>query len=114
MRRWACFSEPIPYSGAKMRKIMLYQPPSGEVCAFLYTKEDAQICSADEWYPSLEDALSVWDAKPHSPWIAADDPLPGCQADALEPIRVRGRAEGKPRWGEYELLCCGVWREYRP
>lgn len=113
MRKWAYFSEPISYNGAKILKIMLYQIPSGEVYAFLYTKKDSQICSTDEWYPSLQDALSAWDSKAHSEWITIDDPLPGCQDDSFDPIRVKGRADGRPEWGTYEVLRNGTWQEYK-
>ena len=113
MRQWAWFSEPVSYSGAAVEKIMLYQRPAEETCVFLYARRGSQISCADEWYPTLEDALAVWDSVPHSAWIPVDDPLPDCQEDAFDPIRVKGRAEGKPEWGRYEVLVSGVWREYR-
>ena len=112
MRKWACFSEPVAYDGLTIRKILLYEKEAGETYVFLYANGSSQICCADEWYPSLQDALSVWDAVPHSNWIMIDDPIPGCQDDAMDPIRIKGRAEGKPEWGKYEILVSGVWREY--
>ena len=63
------------------------------------TKKDSQICSAGECYPSLQAAISVWDAKTYSEWIATDDPLLGCQDDAFDPIHVKGRAKGRPELG---------------
>lgn len=113
MRMWAVFSEPLPYGGALVEKVMLFRKDSGETCAFLYAKKDAQICCADEWYADLGEALSRWDGVPHSEWTLIDDPLPGCQEDAAEPVRVKGRADGKPEWGSFEILRGGVWEAYR-
>ncbi len=113
MRKWACFQEPVSYHGVMIRKVMFYQIPSGETYVFLYGKENAQISSADEWYPSLMDAHSAWDVIPHSDWIEIGDPVPGCQEDAADPVRVKGRVEGKPEWGRYEILCNGVWKDYK-
>ena len=47
-------------------------------------------------------------------WIDACDPLPGCQQDALIPLRVKGRAEGTPEWGSFETLQNGTWVAYQP
>ena len=112
MRMWAVFSEPVPYHGAAVRKIMLYEKDASETMVFLYAEEDAQICCADEWYPDLSAALDSWDDVPHSDWIGIDDPLPGCQEDAFDPIRVRGRTDGKPEWGRFEILRGGEWLPY--
>ena len=112
MRKWAYFPGPISYGGEAMEKIMLYQRHGGETCVFLYAKRSSQICSADELYPTLRDALSAWGSEPHSEWIAIDDPAPGCQEDAFDQIRVRGRADGKPEWGRFEILRGGEWLPY--
>ncbi len=112
MRKWALFSEPVPYNGLSVAKIMLYEKENGETGVFLYAGKDAQICSADEWYPSLADALDAWDGRPHAAWVPLCDPLPGCQEDAFDPIRVKGRAEGTPEWGKFEILRDGVWQAY--
>ena len=113
MRKWAFFSEPVPYNGLSAVKIMLYERGNGETSVFLYTEKDAQICAADEWYPSLADALEAWDGSPHAAWIPLGDPSPGCQEDAFDPVRVKGRADGRPEWGTYEIFRGGRWQEYR-
>ena len=113
MRKWAYFSEPISYGGSTIHKVMLYQKHNGETYVFLFDDHRSQICCADEWYPTLQDALSVWDFIPHSEWSIVDDPIPGCQDDAIDPIRIKGRAEGKPEYGKYEILISGEWREYK-
>ena len=112
MRKWVVFEEPVSHHGFSVRKIMVYRKESGETSVFLYAGEDAQICSADEYYPSLEDALDAWDSLPHTAWIPIADPLPECQEDAFDPIRIKGRTEGKPEWGRYEILRNGVWQTY--
>ena len=112
MRKWAIFPEPLPYQGRSVRKLLLYQKPSGETCVFLYERPEAQICCADEWYPSLEEALAAWEGVPRSEWTEAEDPAPGCQEDAVLPLRVKGRAEGRPLWGSWEILKDGVWQPY--
>lgn len=112
MRKWAFFTEAVIVDGAAVQKIMLYDKPQGGTFVFLYRGKNSQICCADEWYPCREDALEAWDPRPHSAWMTLGDPVPGCQEDAFEPIRVKGRAEGKPEWGSYEILRGGEWREY--
>ena len=112
MRKWACFTAPVAYDGRTLRKIMLFRTPNGETRVFLYTETDAQICAADESYPTLEDALSVWEGTPHAAWVTIDDPLPGCQEDAFVPLRVKGRDVGKPEWGRKEILRDGKWVDY--
>ena len=47
-------------------------------------------------------------------WIDIDEPLPDCQHDAFIPIRVKGRADGMPKWGKLETLKDGKWVEYNP
>ena len=37
------------------------------------------------------------------------DPEPGCQEDWIAPVRVRGRAEGRPEWGVFERYENGAW-----
>ena len=91
---------------------MVYETPGGDTFVFLYERESAQICCADEWYPCIRDALAVWDSIPHSAWNPVPDPLPGCQHDAADPVRIKGRQLGTPEWGKYEILLDGVWCEY--
>ncbi len=113
MREWALFPDPVFYSGLFIRKIMLCRRESGETCVFLYPGEGDVISSFDERYPSLCDALDVWDSRKHTAWLLLDDPLPGCQEDAFLPLRVKGRNEGKPEWGRYEVLRDGEWTPYK-
>ncbi len=112
VRMWTEFCEPVAYSGMTVRKIMVYRKPEGETCVFLYPTPDAQICCADEWYPDVRAALAAWDGVPHTGWTEIGDPLPGCQEDAFEPVRVKGRADGDPQWGTFEILRDGAWQPY--
>ena len=114
MRKWAALTPPVEYNGRNIRKIMIYQTPEHGTQVFLYAESEAQISCADEWYPTLPDALAAWEGAVHSEWTQIADPLPGCQEDAFEPIRVKGRETGKPEWGKYEILRDGEWQVYDP
>ena len=114
MRKWAALTPPVEYNGRNIRKIMIYQTPERGTCVFLYAEKDAKISCADEWYPTLPEALAAWECAAHSEWKQIADPLPGCQEDAFETIRVKGRETGKPEWGKYEILRDGEWRTYDP
>ncbi|MDE6313783.1 MAG: hypothetical protein K2M46_09250 [Lachnospiraceae bacterium] len=71
------------------------------------------MCSYDSWYPDLKSALEDWGNEIDSEgWHIIDDPLPNCQDDCIQPIRVKGRDKNNPQWGRYEILKDGVWIEY--
>lgn len=76
---------------------MLYQLKPDEIYLFLYSDPDADHCSSDLYYTDLEDLYDEWNnAIDSSGWIDVDDPLPGCQHDAILPVRVKGIDAGKP------------------
>ena len=111
MRQWAHLK---PDSQSAYRKIMLYASQDG-VYVFLYDAPEAVFCTEDEFYETMEDALSAWEDQVGSEgWHVIEDPLPGCQQDSIEPIRVKGMDTGLPRWGQYEILVDGIWSEFRP
>jgi hypothetical protein len=43
-------------------------------------------------------------------WISVPDRNPDCQQDWISPVRVVGRADGDPQWGQFERLVNGVRR----
>ncbi len=93
---------------------MLYQSEEG-VYLFEYCRPDANQCSCDACYDSLQDVYDDWnDLIDERGWIEIEDPLPFCQHDSFIPIRVKGREIGKPEWGKLETLKDGVWVEYKP
>ena len=114
MRNWAYLEYPITYNEEKIYKVMIYETENGGTYVFLYNSPESQICVADEWYEETVDAIAMWNKFiGANTWHVIDDPLPGCQADCILPIRVKGRNTGNPEYGKYELLLDGVWIEYK-
>ena len=84
-------------SDAAFRRAMVYAPADGGgVYVFLFRSLDDGPCDADSWYEDVAgaeryaaEALGggvVWEPVPN--------PLPGCQADWLAPVRVARDAAG--------------------
>ena len=114
MRKWAYLAELYEYNGNVVRKVMVHETEFEDVYVYIYNSAQAQICFADEWFPSVADAEDTWGPMIAAPgWVLIDDPLPGCQNDCFLPIRVKGRDTGNPAWGSYELYKDGHWVEYR-
>ena len=115
MRKYAYLKEPIKCNSEQLiYKIMIYQTPGG-YSLFEYCSLNAEQCSFDEFYESIEDIYEIWNELiDERGWIDIDDPLPDCQHDAFLPIRIKGRNIGKPEWGKFEILKDGEWIEYNP
>ena len=113
MRKWAYLREPYPYDNEVVYKVMIHTDDDGTY-VYLFNSKMTQISFMDEWYEDVMDALDEWDARviPNS-WVEIDDPIEGCQYDAVLPIRVKGRNVGKPQWGKYEQFVNGCWIEYK-
>lgn len=112
MRRMGRLKTPLANRDAFLYRVMLHETRHG-VLAYFYTSPDALFCSYDSWYPDLDAALEDWDGEVEG-WEPLDAPLPGCQHDCPLPVRVKGRAEGRPQWGKYEILEDGKWRDFAP
>ena len=113
MRRYAFLKEPIKCNDQDIYKIMLYEGDGG-YSVFMYCTPDAEQCSFDEFYETLEDLYEAWNGLlDERGWFDIEDPLPDCQHDAFIPIRVKGRNIGKPEWGKLETLRDGKWVDYR-
>ena len=114
MRNYAFLKEPLARSeGDPVVKIMLYEAEEG-IYLFEYSRPDAQHCTGDLCYGSLEELHEDWDSLiDGNGWTDIDDPLPGCQHDAFIPLRVKGRDKGAPEWGKYETLKDGKWVDYK-
>ena len=115
MRKYAFLREPLQSAVyGRVVKIMLCTVEDG-VSLFTYPSLDAVQCSSDAFYNSLDELYDEWNEliDEHG-WIKTADPLPGCQQDALIPLRVRGRAVGKPEWGTFETLQGRKWVSYQP
>jgi len=80
--------------------IFLYETLEDGTCAYDYLQEDIATAKLQ----CLEDyGISEGD------WSQIADLTPGCQQDWIDPVRVAGRSEGSPRWGEFERLVNGNW-----
>ena len=113
MRKYAWLKEPRKTDNDDIiYKIMLYENEEG-IYLFEYSSPDAVRCSSDRFYDSTEELYDDWnDLIDEKGWIELDDPLPYCQHDAFIPMRVKGRAAGRPEWGRFETLKDGEWIDY--
>ena len=95
------------------KRLMLYQdqPGTGAYLLFSTTLDDSGSC-ADEYYTDIQDlycvCLEEYDVKAED-WQTINDPLPHCQHDIIDPVRVVGRHIGKPEYGTLEKLVDGNW-----
>ncbi len=114
MRKYALLKEPyISEDNTEIHKIMLYQAEEG-CYLFMYSSPEADECVSERLYPSCDELYDEWnDLIDEGGSTGIDDPLPFCQHDAFIPLRVKGRADGKPEWGKYETLRDGKWVEYK-
>lgn len=80
--------------------IFLYETLEDGSCAYDHLQEDIAIAKLQ----CLEDY-----GIPEDGWTQIPDLTPGCQQDWIDPVRVAGRSEGNPRWGEFERLVDGHW-----
>lgn len=101
---------------SEIRRVILYETDEGVYLFPCSTEEDGSAIG-DEWFESVSlaeqvcrDDYGILDEH----WVEISDPLPDCQHDWIEPVRVKGRAEGKPEWGKLERLENGVWKEFNP
>jgi biofilm protein TabA len=120
MRKYAILREPVPMNnyGDLIKKVMLYSDKKDGTYIFLYSSTDEYgMCSADNYYENLkfaeEEALDAYGIRDED-WIFIDDPLPNCQHDCIHPIRVKGRVDGNPIWGEYEIFNGAEWLDFIP
>lgn len=100
-----------PRPRSEIRRVILYQSDDG-VYLFLSKTEDDAGSFADEWYASVDDAEAESEERfgiTEDMWVEVPDPRPGCQADWIAPVRVRGRESGKPEWGVLERLVNDEW-----
>lgn len=95
---------------------MLYLEESG-VYLFYYNTETDASCVRDDWFEDIKSAYE-YTAKvfsiPQNDWEVIPDPLPDCQQDFINPVRVKGRDIGSPEWGFFEKLVNGKWVDYSP
>ena len=94
-----------------IKRIIISQQHDGVYLFPCGTLEDGSSIG-DEWYESVaaaQEACSRSYGIQAADWREIADPLEGCQHDWIAPVRIKGRAEGKPLWGQLERLENGNW-----
>ena len=94
-----------------VRRVIQFATGDG-VYLFLSRSDEDRGSFADEWYATVQDAaeecLKRFGIK-ESDWRTVPDPKPFCQHDWIAPVRVKGRADGRPEWGQLERFVDGKW-----
>lgn len=116
MRRYGFLKFPCPANRKdRIYKIMVHETAREGVYVYQYLSREADFSAFDAHYQTLEDALEDWEGElDQHGWFLIGDPLPNCQHDCILPVRVKGRPEGTPQWGHYEILSNGIWVDYDP
>ncbi len=116
MRIYGYLKEPYKCnSTTTIYKVMIHEIEELGTYIYYYTSKDAIFSSYDSFSDDIETALEEFEDKINEQgWIKIDEPLPYCQHDCILPIRVKGRKDGCPQWGKYEILSDGQWIEYKP
>lgn len=113
MRMYGYLKEPYDCGGKIIYKVMIHEIPGEGTYTYYYTDPNAVFSTYDSYNDDLMTAVEEFeDELDENGWITIDDPLPYCQHDCILPIRVKGRENGNPQWGNYEILSNGKWMEY--
>lgn len=110
MRYIATVAQPA----SEVKRLMIHDSPDG---VYLFGFDNLTDGGAlwDEWYETLADAQVVADtqyAVSASDWQIIPDPLENCQQEWITPVRIKGRNEGTPQWGQLERLENGIWVDF--
>lgn len=102
----------IPNPQNDFKRLMLYDSADG---VYLFAYQSMYDCDSDgdEWYENVAQAKTTAEEKynvTQANWEQIGDPLPYCQHDWIAPVRVKGRHEGKPEWGQMEMFVDGAWK----
>jgi hypothetical protein len=100
----------------KVKRLMIHED-NGGTYLFGFSRLGDGGCLWDEWCESIPDAIAVaqqtYQVAPAS-WIQIPDPCEHCQQDWIQPVRVKGRNLGQPKWGKMERLINNQWVEFDP
>jgi len=95
---------------------MIYNDTHG---TYLFGFKKTTDCGA-EWDQCYESEMDAMDAGlegygvESSEWTEIPNPEPNCQHDWINPVRLKGRSDGKPEYGKLEKYVDGVWVEFTP
>jgi biofilm protein TabA len=90
---------------------MIYKSDEG-VYVFGFDDLADNASKADNLFEDLEEALEFCQEKYNADndrWINIEDPQMNCQHDWIQRVRIKGKEEGKPEWGQFEQLINGRW-----
>ncbi|MEM8777335.1 MAG: hypothetical protein AAGF26_00395 [Cyanobacteria bacterium P01_G01_bin.49] len=106
----------VETEGTEARWLILYQTET-DVYLFPCASDQDGSSVGDEWYASVAEAEASCAATygvTSSDWVEIADPLPGCQADWLSPVRVSERNARRPEWVTLEHLAEERWVKIQP
>src|SRR6185369_7665085 len=98
-------------------RCIMYAGNDGGVYVFPCLSHEDGSANGDYWFLSVEDAESACQESfgiLPGDWIIVDDPLPDCLHDWLAPVRIKGRDQGTPKWGQFERLEGDKWVDFVP
>ncbi len=108
-----------------MRRINYLQTPTDDILRLMIYKSDEGVyvfgfddladtpSKLDYLYDDLEGALEFCQDTynvDNDKWINIEDPWTNCQHDWIERVRIKGKEEGEPKWGQFEQQINGRWR----
>ena len=78
----------------------------------MYDREIDSACKSDLWFETIEDLYEHCSTNfgiQETDWMDIPEAYLGCQDDWIEPVRIKGRDQGKPVYGKFERLENGSW-----
>ena len=85
------------------------------VYLFRYARAEDGPCDVDLWFETVADAQAAAGAQfgvSREDWTTIDDPMPGCQHDWIEPVRLLSRDVSETGELACERLVNGRWRTF--
>lgn len=103
----------VKASNTNAVRLMICDKGKDGVFVFGYNTEEDSSCSWDFHYSDLEDAYEMCAEYgiQKDDWVEISDPLENCQDDWINPVRVIGRSNGNPEWGNFEQLIEEEWKK---
>jgi biofilm protein TabA len=103
---------PVPANSDGIVRCMIHENESA-CYVYVYRKKNDGPADGDYWFESLEEAEEFTRERfgiVDPAWSTISEPLPDCQHDWIAPVRINGSSEGKPEWGQFEVLQeDGIW-----
>ncbi|UOQ73314.1 hypothetical protein [Hymenobacter cellulosilyticus] len=107
----------VPRPTTEVVRLMIHDDGANGVYLFGFDTLQDTAGQWDECYETVEEAEAAAAHQYHvgpGSWQPLPDIAEHCQQDWIAPVRVQGRAEGSPQWGQFERLIAGHWVAFRP